>query len=523
MHHEAAVSSDDEEDGESTGLLRSPGSVSARAEKQLAYGDGGRPTLSLLSVATIAYFSVSGGPFGLELAVSAAGPAAVIALLLVLSVVWSMPCALMTAELSSALPSRAGYMHWVTRALGSAAGGLNGWISLLGSAVDSSTYPAIFCDYAVFALQHWGHQPLGARERFVVSASLTLLMLLLNLRGITLAARASIALAIFSLMPFAIMMLVLFVKTPASAVAAVHAALGAGVAQPNLPLLLSITLWSTSGFDAVSLVSSEVSNARTIPRAMSLSLVMMLAATLGPILVCCAAEAHHAQGWSWSSFNTGSFALSAERLGGRWLGVWACAAGMSACAGLLNAFMCTSARGVQAMAMRGMLPTGLRNEYGAEGTPVPALLFTYIFINVFLVLPFQELIELDMALYTLSLGLELTSLLRLRWTEPHLHRPYRVPLGRRSLVLAYIPCLSLCATMVIVSLRTWKMCAAWVAILLTGWALYSHGPTVFRPAGGGELTKRSSDFRNGNGNGNGNGNSNGARSHGAAADDVDAD
>ena len=69
--------------------------------------------------------------------------------------------------------------------------------------------------------------------------------------------------------------------------------------------------------------------------------------------------------------------------------MWTCFAGMSACAGLLNAFMCTSARGVQAMAMRGMLPTGLRNEYGSEGTPVPALLATFIFINVFLVLPFQ--------------------------------------------------------------------------------------------------------------------------------------
>jgi len=272
----------------------------------------------------------------------------------------------------------------------------------------------------------------------------------------------------------------LLTKMPASAISAVHDALGAGVAQPNLPLLLSITLWSTSGFDAVSLISSEVGNSQTIPRAMSLSLSMMLAATLGPILICCAAEVHQSKAWSWSSFNTGSFAVSAERLGGRWLGVWACTAGMSACAGLLNAFMCTSARGVQAMAMRGMLPTGLQKEYGSEGTPVPALLFAYICINFFLVLPFQELIELDMALYTLSLGLELTSLLRLRWTEPLLHRPYRVPLGRRALVIAYTPCISLCITMIVVSLRTWKMCAAWVGILLTGWALYRHGPTIFQ-------------------------------------------
>jgi len=109
-----------------------------------------------------------------------------------------------------------------------------------------------------------------------------------------------------------------------------------------------------------------------------------------------------------------------------------------------------------------------------------ALHFPAISVSHTLNPSYQELIELDMALYTLSLGLELTSLLRLRWTEPHLRRPYRVPLGRRALVIAYTPCISLCVTMVLVSLRTWKMCAVWTCILLTGWALYSHGPTVFR-------------------------------------------
>ena len=90
MYNEASVSSDedvDDDNAESVGLLRSPGGAPARAEKQLTYGNGGRPTLSLISVATITYCSVSGGPFGLEIAVSAAGPAAVIALLVILSVV----------------------------------------------------------------------------------------------------------------------------------------------------------------------------------------------------------------------------------------------------------------------------------------------------------------------------------------------------------------------------------------------------------------------------------------------------
>jgi len=481
MDDEVAVSSD-EDSAEASALLRPHAAVA----KRLEYGRGGRATLNLLSVATITYFSVSGGPFGLEIAVAAGGPAAVIALLLVLCALWSLPCALMTAELSSALPSRAGYMHWVSRAIGPGAGAINGWLSLLGSAVDSSTYPAIFCDYTVFAMQHWGGTPLLPRDRVLLSGVLTLVMLLLNLRGITLAARASIILAIFSLAPFALMLLLFLFQSPVASFAAFRTVLTAGVPKPDIPLLLSVVLWSTSGFDAVSLVSSEVSSPKTIPRAMMLSLVMVLASTLVPILVCCMAEKGHLK--TWAAFDIGSFSSAAERLGGSWLGVWTCAAGMSACAGLLNSFMVTSARGVQAMAMRSMLPARLRDEYGSEETPVPALLFTFLCINLCLVLPFQELIELDMALYTLSLALELLSLLRLRWTEPHLPRPYRVPLGRCALVLAYLPCLCLCATMVIVSLRTWKMCAAWFAILSSGYALHVFGPYVFNSS-----SKKSSD------------------------------
>ena len=50
----------------------------------------------------LAYFSVSGGPFGLEVAVAAGGPARVLWALLLFSLLSALPSALMVAELSSA-------------------------------------------------------------------------------------------------------------------------------------------------------------------------------------------------------------------------------------------------------------------------------------------------------------------------------------------------------------------------------------------------------------------------------------
>ena len=64
-----------------------------------------RSPLGVMGLAVFSYFSVCGGPFGLEVAIAAGGPAPVVASILTLALLWAMPVALMTSELGSALPS----------------------------------------------------------------------------------------------------------------------------------------------------------------------------------------------------------------------------------------------------------------------------------------------------------------------------------------------------------------------------------------------------------------------------------
>ena len=117
---------------------------------------------------------------------------------------------------------------------------------------------------------------------------------------------------------------------------------------------------------------------------------------------------------------------------------------------------------------------------GATRATAAALLFTSTCILCLLSLPFSELIELDMSLYACSLSMEMLSLLRLRWTEPELHRPYRVPLGRRALCLMCAPPLCLCGLVVFMSVRTPSMRRAWGIALGLGATLYTLGPRCFR-------------------------------------------
>ena len=90
---------------------------------------------------------------------------------------------------------------------------------------------------------------------------------------------------------------------------------------------------------------------------MALSLSLMLAGRSGRLR---SARRRPSSPARLSHYKLGAFAIAAGAMGGNRLGaalgVWVALAGMAAGAGLINSFLCTAARGVQAMAQRGLLP-----------------------------------------------------------------------------------------------------------------------------------------------------------------------
>ncbi len=83
--------------------------------------------ISLPHLAAIIYFTVSGGAFGLEELVRAAGPGLAFLLLIATPLLFSVPTALMSAEMGSMLPLGGGYYRWVYFALGRFWGFQEGW------------------------------------------------------------------------------------------------------------------------------------------------------------------------------------------------------------------------------------------------------------------------------------------------------------------------------------------------------------------------------------------------------------
>ena len=73
--------------------------------------------VSLLPLVFLIFYEVSGGPFGVEDTVGAAGPLLALLGFLIFPFIWSIPEALITAEMGTMFPENSGYVVWVSTAL----------------------------------------------------------------------------------------------------------------------------------------------------------------------------------------------------------------------------------------------------------------------------------------------------------------------------------------------------------------------------------------------------------------------
>jgi len=386
-----------------------------------------RRVLNCTSLVALTFFCVAGGAYGLEDAVGAAGPLVAIATILILPWLWSFPTALMTAELSAAMPEDGGYVVWVERAFGRFWGFLEGWLSWLCSFADNALYPVMFVDYLGYL-----RGDMAPAERWLIGASMTAAITWLNIRGIRLVGATSVVFTVFVLAPFTAMVL-----------------LGSSQLQPTAwltrpvnvdwALLLSVVLWNTSGWDNAGCCAGEVDRPhRTYPRAMVIAVMLVTLAYLLPVLVGVSIDTQ------WSNWKEGYFPNVAAQIGGSWLGTWLTVAALVSAMGLLNALLCTSSRVSYAMGRRGTLPRLFTKLHPRYATPWVAVIVNSIGVACLIPFSFKDLVQVDMFLYALALILEFAALVWLRIARPELPRPYRVPFGILGVVALSVPPVALC-------------------------------------------------------------------------------
>lgn len=402
--------------------------------------------LNMLQLVMITYFSVSGGPFGLESIVGTAGPRVSLLGLLIVPWVWALPQALMTAELATAIPEMGGYVVWVHRAFGEAAGFQVGVWKAVESLLDLALYPVLLVSYCE-AFMHFQMAPL---LRWAVSAAIIGMVSLLNVLGAEMVGDYSTVFGVVVLLPFVLLVLIGAPSIRLDALLAdpPPAAPGEDGEPIDWGVFFAILLWNTSGFDSAGTCAAEVADpARAYLPAMVVTLGMTLATYLLPVAVGVSVTA--AADGGYAAWRTGHFVEVGRLVGGPWLAGWIAAAGAVSALALLTSLLCTSSRALAALAELGMAPAALGRLHPAYGTPHIAVLANGALTSCLVLLDFEVIAEMAMCLYCLAMAAELLALVRLRVSEPLLPRPYRIPvsdgIGIRLFVLP--PCL-LCLALV---------------------------------------------------------------------------
>jgi amino acid transporter len=370
--------------------------------------------MTALGLIAATFFIVSGGPYGLEDLIAQTGYGWGILILCLVPFLWALPTALMVGELASAIPDSGGFYIWVQRALGRFWGFQEAWLSLAASIFDMGIYPLLFTSYlGVLA------PPLVAGwHGAAIATALIGACLLWNLRGAKSVGDGSIGMGLLMLSPFALLTVLGLWHAHHDPVTIVH------TAHPALMGGILVAMWNFMGWDNASTIATEVENPqRTYPRAMLWTLVAIIAAYVLPV------------GAAWffgiplSAWSTGSWAAIGGAIAGPLVRDAIVIGGMISAAGMLNSLMMSYSRLPAALAEDGYLPK-VFTKLNAASVPLIALFALGTVWAAALGLNFDRLVMLDILLYGTSLVLEFAALAVLRWKEPDLERPFRVPGGK---------------------------------------------------------------------------------------------
>jgi amino acid transporter len=397
--------------------------------------------LGLLPLIGLMFFTVSGGPYGLEDIVGTSGPGLALLLILVIPIIWSVPAALMVAELSTAIPAEGGYYQWVKAALGEFGGYLCGAFSWLTTWVDMAIYPVLFAEYLAFYLPVIEERAIAVPIigtvlylKWFVALAVIWPLSYLNIRGAKTVGDYSNAFGLFVLAPFAVIVVIGLIQIISN---------GEEVWKPFTPAEtgivsasaagLWILMWNYLGWDGLSTIAGEIRNPRkTFPKLLAITVPLVTAIYFFSIL------AGLAGGTNWEAWTAGYFSTVADNLAGPFVAGWLTIGGLVSAAGLYAALLVSVSRVPYVLADDGWLPNWLTITHRRFGTPWVAIVFCSAIYSLFSLSAFGDLVVVDVFLYSIALMLEFVALIVLRRRLPNMSRPYRVPGGWFGIALITI-------------------------------------------------------------------------------------
>jgi amino acid transporter len=375
--------------------------------------------ISVLPLAAVIFFTVSGGPYGLEPLLGYAGSYA-LPLLMITPLMWDIPMILVVLELNSMMPVEGGYYEWVKRGLGIRWGFMEGCWTWLYSFVDLAIYPVLFVEYAAFFF------PQVEMYKTPVCLAMVWLIALLNIRGIVLVGRTALLLTVAVMIPFAILYFTGFFH-PAFTPSHPHNPM------TSLSMALFTIMWNCIGWDNATTYAGEVkrpvrSYLTAIMLAFSAVYLFYLSFTYLAIR----------SGISATEFAERGIPYLGTLIGGHSLGSLLSVGGMASTVGIFCAVMLSVSRVPAVMGKDKLLPKMFTKLNPKYQTPYISIIVCACIVSVLILRPLADLFIMDICLYTAGIILEFAALISLRKKEAGLDRPFRIPLQKKGLYILFM-------------------------------------------------------------------------------------
>ncbi|OWM73401.1 hypothetical protein CDL15_Pgr026500 [Punica granatum] len=379
--------------------------------------------LSLLPLVFLIYFEVAGGPYGEEPTVGAAGPLLAILGFLVFPFIWSIPEALVTAELATAFPGNGGYVIWAHRAFGPFWGSLMGSWKFLSGVINLASYPVLCMDYLKLVIPIFS----SGAPRYIAIFVFTLVLSFLNYTGLTIVGYTAVSLGVASLLPFAVLSVIAIPKIdPARWIS-----FGKKGVAKDWTLFFNTLFWNLNFWDNASTLAGEVEEPqRTFPKALFSAGLLTCLGYLIPLMAATGAIPLDQKDWV-----DGYFAEVAEIIAGKWLKIWIEIGAVLSVGGLYEAQLSSCAYQLLGMANLAILPRSFGARSVWFSTPWVGILISTLIALAVSYMNFTDIISSVNFLYSLGMLLEFASFLWLRRKLPTIKRPFKVPIGMMGLVI----------------------------------------------------------------------------------------
>eukprot|EP00397_Hematodinium_sp_SG-2012_P015152 GEMP01015425.1.p1 GENE.GEMP01015425.1~~GEMP01015425.1.p1 ORF type:complete len:528 (+),score=101.66 GEMP01015425.1:168-1751(+) len=372
-------------------------------------------TLSALSVVAIAFFNVSGGPWGSE-PMFQPGPFYGVLGIVGVTLFYGLPQSLVTAELSAAFPVNGGYSVWVTEAFGPVSGMLECYFSWVSGVIDNAIYPVLIFDSASHLFGH-----ITYTNANVIKILIVLVLAAPNLLSTSGTARMLECLSVLCLLPFAVFIIVALPQIDINLWTE-------DVPSPedvNWNKWIMVVFWNLSGWDCVSTIAGEVANpAFNMICALMVSLVFTAVQYI--LILGTAAGLEHRL--PFAEWKDGSLTEIITLSCGTWMGSFLLMACILGNTGMFVAELTEDSYQLQGMADHGrsVLPRVLAWKHPKYQTPWGAIGLSLICIIPAVCFDFSQLLAINNCFSSAAALLEFAAYGQLV-RNGNLLRPYKAP------------------------------------------------------------------------------------------------